>query len=208
MDSYSAKTSIESGDLEEIVALEQIVLPAPRFVEISRQTQYAIRLCDIVIALILVVCMLSWLFPLLAIIIRLSSKGPVIFIQQRIGRHNKIFSCYKFRTMYVNYDADLREATQNDERITPVGNCLRKLFIDELPQLVNVLLGEMSMVGPRPHMLFHHEKFSSIIPYYKERHKIKPGITGLAQIKGFRGSVAEFYQINGRTKLDLFYIKK
>lgn len=110
--------------------------------------------------------------------------------------------------MLVNEQADTREAQENDERITKVGNWLRKYYIDELPQLINVFLGQMSIVGPRPHMLLHHHQFSETIPYYKDRHKVKPGITGLAQIKGYHGSVAEYYQIHGRTKLDLFYVHK
>ncbi len=163
---------------------------------------------DIVVSLVLIVAVLSWLCPLLFILINISSRGGTFFIQKRIGLDGRIFKCIKFRTMVVNKDADTLEAAFNDKRITKIGKWLRMTYIDELPQLFNVLYGDMSIVGPRPHMLYHHRKFSMEIPSYNLRHRVKPGITGLAQIKGYHGSVFDHYRIYGRTKLDLFYVQK
>lgn len=169
---------------------------------------YTKRVFDIVISLVLMISVLSWAFPLLCAIILLSSKGPAIFIQRRVGYRGRIFKCFKFRTMYVNEYADTLEAAIWDERITPVGRWLRKTGIDELPQLVNVLLGDMSIIGPRPHMLWHHTTFSATMPHYDERLNVRPGITGLAQVKGFHGTISDHFSIHGRTKLDRFYARK
>jgi lipopolysaccharide/colanic/teichoic acid biosynthesis glycosyltransferase len=166
------------------------------------------RILDTFISMVLLLAVCSWLFPVLCIFIRLSSKGPVFFIQKRIGYKGRIFNCIKFRTMRMNEQADTQEAMIWDERITPVGRVLRKTGMDELPQLLNVLAGEMSIIGPRPHMLLHHVKFSANMPNYNMRHTVRPGITGLAQVKGYHGTIADYYSIYGRTRLDLFYAKK
>jgi putative colanic acid biosysnthesis UDP-glucose lipid carrier transferase len=150
---------------------------------------------------------LSWLYIIVAIAIKLSSLGSVLFIQKRTGLYNEEFDCYKFRTMYENPNADLIQARKNDPRLTRVGRILRKTNIDELPQFWNVLIGNMSVVGPRPHMLKHTEKFSSLIDNYLDRHEVKPGITGLAQVEGYRGETKELYQIRNRVKLDIWYIQ-
>jgi exopolysaccharide biosynthesis polyprenyl glycosylphosphotransferase len=164
------------------------------------------RVFDIVFSSIIIVTLLSWLLPVIAILIKLDSKGPVFFRQRRTGRDNKWFWCYKLRTMYVNEESDTRQATLNDERITRVGHFLRNYSFDELPQFFNVLIGNMSVVGPRPHMLKHTQDFALEIDKFMARHKIKPGITGLAQSKGYRGETNEADKKKNRIKLDLFYV--
>jgi len=166
------------------------------------------RAFDVIVALGLIVGLFSWMYPILYILIKLSSRGPVLFIQKRSGLNGTIFNCFKFRTMYVNQYADSVGAGLADDRITPIGKWLRKTCLDELPQVFNVLIGEMSIVGPRPHMMLHHHQFSKLLPDYEHRHTVKPGITGLSQIRGFHGSIMDFHCIYARTKIDLFYIKK
>ena len=150
---------------------------------------------------------LSWLVPLIGLLIKLESKGPVFFKQNRHGRNNKLFLCYKFRTMVVNQLSDTKQATKNDPRITRVGSILRKTSIDEVPQFINVFLGSMSVVGPRPHPIKLNEEFAPQIDRFFQRHAVKPGITGLAQAKGFRGETSQFNDMYGRVKLDRFYVK-
>lgn len=165
------------------------------------------RLFDVVFSLFVLVCICSWLFPLLAIIIKLSSTGPVFFIQKRSGRNNEEFDCYKFRSMTVNKDSDKVQAVKNDTRITLIGKFLRKSNLDELPQFINVLVGNMSVVGPRPHMLKHTKDYSAIIDKFMVRHLIKPGITGWAQVNGFRGLTSHPRYMMKRVRYDLWYIE-
>lgn len=154
---------------------------------------------------------LCTLFPIIYIVvgiaIKLSSPGPILFRQKRTGANGREFWCYKFRSMRVNADSDNIQATQHDPRKTRVGNFLRKSSIDELPQFINVLLGDMSLVGPRPHMLKHTDEYSHLIRQYMIRHLVKPGITGWAQVNGFRGETKELWQMDGRVKLDIWYIE-
>jgi putative colanic acid biosynthesis UDP-glucose lipid carrier transferase len=166
------------------------------------------RAFDIFVSSVLIVTVLSWLYPLLAILINMSSKGGTLFVQKRIGLNGKEFRCFKFRTMVLNKESEWKDAVLNDERITKIGKWLRATYIDELPQMVNVLIGDMSIIGPRPHMIYHHRKFCSEVPLYDCRHWIKPGITGLSQVKGYHGRISGQYHIYGRTKLDLFYVRK
>jgi putative colanic acid biosynthesis UDP-glucose lipid carrier transferase len=164
------------------------------------------RVFDILFS-ISVLLIFSWLYIIVAIAIKLSSKGSVFFTQKRTGLNNEEFDCYKFRTMHENPNADLLQARQDDPRLTRIGRVLRKTNIDELPQFWNVLIGNMSVVGPRPHMLKHTDEFSALVDNYLERHEVKPGITGLAQVKGYRGETKELYQIQHRVKLDIWYIQ-
>src|SRR5690554_2879161 len=162
---------------------------------------------DLLFAFLVIVFIFSWLFPLIAILIKSTSKGPVLFKQLRHGKDNVPFYCYKFRTMRINDTADTHQATKHDPRVTKVGAFLRKSSLDELPQMFNVILGEMAIVGPRPHAVLMNERFSEGIDNFMFRHTVKPGITGLAQSKGYRGETKDFYDIYSRCKLDLFYIK-
>ncbi len=148
-----------------------------------------------------------WLFPIIAILIKLDSPGPVFFQQEREGIYNSRFNCYKFRSMVVNDEANLKMATRNDSRITKVGRVLRKTSLDELPQILNVIYGNMSIVGPRPHILVQNEAHSHEIEGFKNRHLVKPGITGLAQARGYRGETSVSNSIYFRYKLDMYYIK-
>jgi putative colanic acid biosynthesis UDP-glucose lipid carrier transferase len=165
------------------------------------------RLFDILFSLFVIVFVISWLFPILAIIIKLQSKGPVFFTQVRSGKDNMPFKCYKFRSMRVNNDADQMQASRTDARITPVGAFIRKTSLDEFPQFFNVLIGNMSVVGPRPHMVSHTERYSQLIDQFMVRHFLKPGITGWAQISGFRGETKTTEDMLQRVEADVWYLE-
>jgi Undecaprenyl-phosphate glucose phosphotransferase len=173
----------------------------------SVKNQVFKRVFDIAFSVSVAVIILSWLFPIIAIAIKLNSKGPVFFKQKRSGRDNKPFTCFKFRTMVVNKEADTRQASADDRRITKLGHILRRTSLDELPQFLNVLQGNMSIVGPRPHMLRHTEEYSKLIEKFMGRHYVKPGITGLAQCMGYRGETKNIIDMKNRVKLDRFYIE-
>lgn len=166
------------------------------------------RAFDVVFSSLVIVFILSWLFPIIALMVKLESKGPVLFKQKRSGLKNNAFWCYKFRSMCVNAEADSKQCMKGDARITKVGAFLRKTSLDELPQFFNVLLGNMSVVGPRPHMLRHTEEYSKQINKFMARHFVKPGITGLAQAKGLRGETECMHLMNHRIRLDRFYVSK
>lgn len=165
------------------------------------------RIFDIVFSVLIIFFLLSWLTPLLAILIKLDSKGPIFFKQRRNGLNYEEFICYKFRSMRLNPIADLEQVQKNDPRITRLGRFIRKTSIDELPQFFNVLLGDMSVVGPRPHMVSHTEMYAKSIDKFMVRHFIKPGITGLAQINGYRGEVETEKDIINRVRFDIFYLE-
>ncbi|QMU27463.1 undecaprenyl-phosphate glucose phosphotransferase [Adhaeribacter radiodurans] len=165
------------------------------------------RLFDIGFSLFVVIFLLSWLIPLLGLIIKWNSNGPVFFKQLRSGKDNKPFYCFKFRTMTVNSDSDSVQARKGDMRVTKVGAFLRKTSIDELPQFINVLLGDMSVVGPRPHMLKQTEDYSVLIDTYMVRQFLTPGITGWAQVNGFRGETKETEAMSKRVEADLWYLE-
>jgi putative colanic acid biosynthesis UDP-glucose lipid carrier transferase len=137
----------------------------------------------------------------------MTSPGPVYFKQLRNGMNGKEFTCLKFRSMRVNADAGKVQATKDDPRKTKFGTFMRKTSIDELPQFINVLRGDMSLVGPRPHMLSHTKEYSALINKYMVRHLVKPGITGLAQVTGFRGETKELSQMEGRVRQDIWYVE-
>lgn len=167
------------------------------------------RLFDIVFSILVLVTICSWLFPIIGIIIKLTSKGPIFFKQKRYGYHDEIFHCLKFRTMVVNDESSTKTTLENDERITRVGRFLRKTSLDELPQFINVLFGTMSVVGPRPHMLLVDNKYKPIIGRYTVRSLVKPGITGLAQVSGYRGDKEMNMEIEMQKRIlaDAFYVK-
>ena len=165
------------------------------------------RAFDIVFSLIFLLTVFPIVFVIVAIITKITMPGPIFFKQKRSGINGKEFTMYKFRSMKVNDDADKKQATKNDPRKTKWGNIMRKTNIDEIPQFINVLLGDMSVVGPRPHMLKHTEEYSQVISHYMIRHYIKPGITGWSQVTGFRGETTELKQMVGRVKGDIWYME-
>ena len=165
------------------------------------------RACDILISSIVIVGILSWLIPILALLIKLDSKGPVFFLQKRNKRGGKTFTCIKFRSMIENEEADVLQATAEDERITKLGNFLRNHYLDELPQFFNVFVGDMSLIGPRPHMVNDNNKYEALIEFYDYRHKIKPGITGLSQAMGYVGETRNLQAMRDRVQLDIFYVR-
>lgn len=167
---------------------------------------FAKRTFDIFFAGLVTIFILSWLIPLVGILIKLESRGPVFFIQKRNGVNNKVFDCLKFRSMTPNDYADTQQATKNDPRVTRIGSFLRNSSLDEMPQFLNVLTGDMSIVGPRPHTIPMNQTFKTQIERYNSRHKIRPGITGLAQVRGYRGEIENSHQIRSRVRLDYFYI--
>lgn len=166
------------------------------------------RIFDIFFSLLVIVFILSWLTPLLCLIIKLDSPGPIFFKQQRNGVNKSVFWCHKFRTMAESTTANTHMAVKNDVRVTRIGKLLRRTSIDELPQFLDVLQGHMSVVGPRPHMQYHTWEYENSVDKYLVRHWVKPGITGLAQIKGYRGEIITKSDIINRVRLDIFYIEK
>lgn len=162
---------------------------------------------DISFSICVILCVLSWLFPLLAFIIKIESRGPIFFKQKRSGRDNKPFWCFKFRSMYLNPESDFLKASKNDVRVTRVGSFIRKTSIDELPQFFNVLMGNMSIVGPRPHMLTQTIDYSNLVEKYMIRHFVKPGITGWAQVNGYRGEIIQSEDLEKRVEYDIWYLE-
>ena len=162
---------------------------------------------DILLSSLIIVGILSWLIPIIALLIKLDSKGPVFFLQKRNKRGGKIFTCIKFRSMIENEEADLLQASADDERITKLGRVLRNHYLDELPQFFNVLLGDMSCIGPRPHMISDNHKYEELIEFYDYRHKVKPGITGLSQAMGYVGETRNLQAMRDRVQLDIFYVR-
>lgn len=193
-----------------------IVLPGLRVVSritrlrhrIDRKKNYLFckRVLDILFASLFILCILSWLLPILCVLVKLTSRGPVFFVQKRVGRGGKSFSCYKLRTMIVNNEADILPATEGDNRITPLGCFLRKSNMDEFPQFFNVIKGDMSIIGPRPHMHADCKRFSDLLPGYKIRTLVRPGLTGLAQVKGYHGPSATVDNISMRFHWDNYYL--
>ena len=194
------KMQVDFYDLLPIMVLRPIPLD-------DLLNQFIKRAFDIVFSAAIIVFILSWLVPIISILIKLDSPGPIFFIQKRNGRGNQPFGCLKFRSMRLNDDSETKQATKNDERITKLGRFLRKTSIDELPQFFNVLVGDMSVVGPRPHPIKLNENYRSLIDRYMSRHLIKPGVTGLAQVMGYRGETSEPHQMKSRIKMDIFYVE-
>lgn len=197
---YNRRLKMDYYGYLPILSLREIPIEDPL-------NQWIKRVFDIFLSLFVLLFVLSWLTPILAILIKSETKGPVFFRQRRNGLDYKEFYCYKYRSMIVNEDADLYQVRKNDVRITRVGKFLRKTSMDELPQFINVLLGEMSVVGPRPHMVSHTHMYAERIDKFMVRHFVKPGITGLAQTSGFRGEVENDHDIINRVKYDIFYIE-
>ena len=195
---YSKKLKINYYEMFPVLSMQKTVLHDPA-------TKLVKRIFDIIFSLIIIVFILSWFIPLLSLLIKLESKGPVFFKQGRPGLDEKEFFCYKFRSMKLNETTE-KEASKNDPRVTKIGRIIRKTSIDELPQFINVFLGDMSVVGPRPHLWSQNKAYGNKINKYMVRHYVKPGITGLAQVKGFRGEIESDEDMRCRIKFDVFYI--
>lgn len=199
-DTFVKNTHLEYYGLVPVLAWRSFPLDNPI-------SQFLKRVFDILFSLIVIIFVLSWLTPLLAFFIKRESKGPVFFKQVREGFKGDSFMCYKYRSMGVNDRSEEDQTIKGDVRITKIGKIIRKTSIDELPQFLNVLKGDMSVVGPRPHMLSQSEIFKGVVKEYMVRHFVKPGITGLAQVKGYRGEIESDKDIINRVKLDIFYIE-
>lgn len=198
---YSKNQSIEYYD-DALMVLNVNKLPF----EFS-ENFYIKRIFDVFFSLIICVFVLSWLWPILWFFVKFESKGPLLFKQGREGINGEEFICYKFRSMTLNEDADKVHATKNDARVTKTGAFLRKTSMDELPQFINVLFGDMSVVGPRPHLESLSLEYQKDVDDYLKRHIVKPGITGLAQVSGYRGEIKKPSDIKNRVRLDIFYIE-
>src|SRR5690606_18316157 len=173
----------------------------------NKVNQVLKRIFDVSFSLLVIVFVMSWMTPLMAILIKLESKGPIFFRQLRSGKDNRSFYCLKFRSMRLNGESDSKQAEKNDCRITKIGKFMRKNSIDELPQFFNVLMGDMSVVGPRPHMLQHTQEYSELINEFMVRHFVLPGITGWAQVQGLRGETREDGAMEKRVKADIWYLE-
>lgn len=166
------------------------------------------RTFDVIFSVLILTCICSWLFPIIAVLIKITTKGPVFFLQKRYGFHEEVFTCIKFRTMVVNEESSTKTTQENDSRITKIGKFLRKTSLDEMPQFINVLRGEMSVVGPRPHMLAVDNYYKPKIGRYSLRSMVNPGITGLAQVNGLRGDFGNVeVEMNKRVLADSFYVR-
>ncbi len=197
---FQNRLYLEYMDFFPVLTLEKSPLDKPLNAMIK-------RVFDIVFSLFVVIFILSWLTPVLGLLIKLESKGPIFFKQKRNGEFYKPFYLYKFRSMRPNDLADKKQVSRDDDRVTRIGRFIRKTSIDELPQFFNVLFGNMSVVGPRPHMVKENERFKARVHKFLPRHQVKPGITGLAQVKGYRGEVVTDEDIINRVKYDIYYIK-
>ena len=198
---YSKDQSIEFYD-DTLVVLNVKKLP------FEFNENYIIkRVFDFFLAVFVCLFIMSWLIPILWVLIKIESKGPAIFSQKREGIDGKQFICYKFRSMKLNNQADKVHAVENDNRVTRLGALMRKTSIDELPQFFNVLKGDMSVVGPRPHLPLLSSEYQKDVDDYLKRHLVKPGITGLAQVSGYRGEIKKKSDIKNRVRLDVFYIE-
>jgi putative colanic acid biosynthesis UDP-glucose lipid carrier transferase len=166
------------------------------------------RAFDIIFSALVIFLILAWVVPIIALLIKLTSRGPVFFKQLRSGRNNVPFLCFKFRSLHVNGDAHTKQVTRDDARYTFIGKFLRKTNLDELPQFFNVLQGHMSVVGPRPHMLKHTQEFSEATKHYVIRQYVKPGVTGWAQVNGYRGEIKSDEQLQKRIECDINYMEQ
>lgn len=196
---FSKNLKIDYYELFPVLSLQKTQLHNPTIKGIKRGF-------DILFSLFVIVFLLSWLVPIIAFLIKVESKGPVFFKQGRPGLDEDEFFCYKFRSMHINETTE-KEASKNDPRVTKIGRFMRKTSLDELPQFLNVLFGEMSVVGPRPHLWSQNKAYAKKIKKYMVRHYVKPGITGLAQVKGYRGEIETDDDMINRIKFDVFYIE-
>lgn len=201
--SLISKKHFSAGNLDNFHVIK------PRYEPLQNAYNRLIkRIFDIVFSLFVIVFILSWMYPLIAFLIKRESKGPVIFKQLRTGKKNAPFWCYKFRSMYVDIGDESQQARKDDTRITPIGKFLRRTSLDEMPQFFNVLMGTMSVVGPRPHMIKHTTNYNDRINNFMVRHFVKPGITGLAQVSGLRGETKKVSDMKRRVATDIMYVQR
>jgi putative colanic acid biosynthesis UDP-glucose lipid carrier transferase len=198
-DIFSKNLKVDYYELFPVLSLRRTPLHEP-------MAQFLKRVFDIIFSSLVIILILSWLTPLLALLIKLESRGPVFFKQSRPGINEQEFFCYKFRSMQLNETTE-QSVVKNDPRVTRIGKFIRKTSIDEMPQFFNVIIGEMSVVGPRPHLWSQNNLYSTRIKKYVIRHDVKPGITGLAQVRGFRGEISTDEDMINRIKYDVFYIE-
>lgn len=199
-----------SNETMSVISVERTPKQTHHFIRSIRKRHVYFLYKEIIdkcISLFILIGFMSWLLPIIAIAIKVTSNGPVFFVQRRVGRYGKTFKCLKFRTMRMNIEADFKQAEENDMRITAIGRFLRRSNLDEIPQFLNVLMGHMSIVGPRPHMHKDCLDFTKIVTEYKVRNLVKPGITGMAQIRGFRGPTNTDSSIVMRYNWDAYYVK-
>ncbi len=199
---YSKRLQTDFYDYLPVLSFQDVSLDDP----VNKAIK---RVFDVIFSLMIIVFIMSWLIPIMFIIIKLESKGPLFYKHVRNGLNYEEFTCFKFRSMKHVKHKDLQQVTKDDDRVTKVGRFIRRTSIDELPQFFNVLLGDMSVVGPRPHMISYTQEYAKQIDKYNFlfRHSIKPGVTGLAQVKGYRGEIATKEEIVNRVKYDIFYIE-
>lgn len=197
---FSKNLQLDYYDVSPIISLRKIPLEDP--------IKYLFkRTFDIIFSSLVIVLLLSWLIPIIALLIKLESRGAVFFKQYRYGADFDLFLCYKFRSMTPNKESDSTQASKNDARVTRIGKFIRRTSLDELPQFFNVLFGEMSVVGPRPLLMSHTDDYKDKINKFMVRHNVKPGITGLAQVSGYRGNIASDSDMQNRVRYDIFYIE-
>lgn len=206
---FVPKSDVISFSDHTTMSLDHLNIENPQHIPLDLvENQLKKRVFDLVFSFLVIVLVLSWMYPIIALLIKLESKGPVLFKQKRTGINQREFMCYKFRSMAVNEKADELQATKNDARITKVGNFLRKTNLDEFPQFINIFKGEMSVVGPRPHMLKHTDEYKKLVEMYLVRHYVKPGLTGWAQVNGFRGETDQLWKMKRRVDYDMEYIEE
>jgi lipopolysaccharide/colanic/teichoic acid biosynthesis glycosyltransferase len=204
---YLLKKADYYSALDVVPKHELYIIPIDHNIPLEQKLNLCLkRIFDLLASLLLIGGLLSWMVPLIALMIRIDSKGPVFFLQKRNKKKETLFTCIKFRTMIVNDDADTLPAAKHDRRVTKIGAFLRKHHLDELPQLINVLLGDMSLIGPRPYMSSDNEKYESLIKNYAVRYKVKPGITGLAQVFDYINPVLTVESMQRRVSKDVYYV--
>lgn len=192
--------------LDVVRAREFHLIPMDKQIPLEQRINSFFKRAFDIISSVLLIMLFSWLFPLIGLLIKMDSKGSVFFFQKRNKKNGKLFTCVKFRTMISNDEADILPAAEHDHRVTRVGTFLRKHHLDELPQLINVLIGDMSIIGPRPYMISDNEKYEGQIKNYSARHKVKPGITGLAQVFDYVNPVISIENMERRVSKDVYYV--